>query len=59
MRSCHFFLKILRDDRGATSIEYGLIVALIAISIVGAMQSLANETIGLWSLVTDNVSANM
>lgn len=31
------------DSRGATAIEYGLIVALIAIAIITALQGLGNE----------------
>jgi pilus assembly protein Flp/PilA len=30
-------LKFLRDDRGASSVEYGLLVAMIAAVIVGAV----------------------
>jgi pilus assembly protein Flp/PilA len=59
MIGSRFFLKILRDNRGATAIEYGLIVALICIAIMGAMESVANENTGLWAIVTQNVTANM
>lgn len=40
---------ILRDESGATAIEYGLIVALIAIAIVAALNSVGtslNTTLG-------------
>jgi pilus assembly protein Flp/PilA len=30
------FRKLLRDESGATAIEYGLIAALIAVAIIGA-----------------------
>ena len=59
MRGIRFFRKLLRDTRGATAIEYGLIVALICISIIGAVEVVANENTGLWAIVTDNVTANM
>ena len=52
-------MRILRDDRGATAIEYGLIVALIVIAIIGAIQGVADENTGLWAVVRDNVSAHM
>jgi pilus assembly protein Flp/PilA len=55
----HFLSKILRDNRGATAIEYGLIVALIAIAIMGALDGVANENTGLWAIVRQNVEANM
>ncbi|HYD25992.1 MAG TPA: Flp family type IVb pilin [Croceibacterium sp.] len=38
-----FFTKLLRDEQGATAIEYGLIAALIAVAAITAMQSLGNE----------------
>lgn len=38
-----FFNKILRDEQGATAIEYGLIAALIAVAAITAMGSLGNE----------------
>ena len=37
------FLSILRETRGATAIEYGLIAALIAIAAISAMSSLGNQ----------------
>jgi pilus assembly protein Flp/PilA len=36
-------LKILRNKKGATAIEYGLIAALIAVAAVTAMGSLGNK----------------
>jgi pilus assembly protein Flp/PilA len=50
----HFF-KLLRDTRGATAIEYGLIAALIVIAMMAALQGLANETIAMWG----NVESDM
>ena len=38
-----FFTKLLRDEQGATAIEYGLIAALIAATAITAMQSLGGE----------------
>lgn len=37
------FRKILKDDKGATAIEYGLIAALIAVAAITAMQGLGNQ----------------
>ena len=59
MRGRQFFMRILRDDRGATAIEYGLIVSLIVIAIIGAMQGVADENTGLWAFVTNRVTSNM
>ena len=38
-----FFTKLLRDEQGATAIEYGLIAALIAVAAIAAMSSLGSE----------------
>ena len=38
------FLKyFMRDDSGATAIEYGLIAALIAVAIIGAATTLGTN----------------
>ena len=38
-----FFKNLLRNEAGATAIEYGLIAALIAVAAITAMQSLGNQ----------------
>jgi len=35
--------RIMRDDSGATAIEYGLIVALISIAAISAMSGLGDQ----------------
>ena len=35
--------SFLRDNKGATAIEYGLIAALIAVAAIAAMQGLGNQ----------------
>ena len=37
------FYQILRDNSGATAIEYGLIAALISVAAMTALQSLGGE----------------
>jgi pilus assembly protein Flp/PilA len=49
------FSGMLRDQRGATAIEYGLIAALIAVAAIGAMSTLGGQI----STTFNNVSANM
>ncbi|GAL99416.1 Flp family type IVb pilin [Sphingomonas parapaucimobilis] len=34
------FRKMLKNNKGATAIEYGLIAALIAVAAIGAMNSI-------------------
>ena len=54
-----FIKRLLRDDRGATAIEYGLIVTLIVVAMMAALQNVANETNGLWATVSNEVSESM
>ena len=35
--------KMLKNEKGATAIEYGLIAALIAVAAIGAMQSIGTK----------------
>ena len=37
-----FFKNLLRDEAGATAIEYGLIAALIAVAAISAMNGSAS-----------------
>ena len=36
-------ISILRDDRGATAIEYGLIAALVAVTIISAARTVGTN----------------
>jgi pilus assembly protein Flp/PilA len=46
---------LVRNDKGATAIEYGLIAALIAVAAIGAMTSLGTEL----GKTFNNVSGNL
>lgn len=50
-----FIRKILKDSKGATAIEYGLIAALIAVAAISAMSTLGGKV----SSTFNNVSSNM
>ncbi|WP_120075519.1 Flp family type IVb pilin [Aurantiacibacter odishensis] len=52
-----FIKRLLRDTRGATAVEYGIILAMIVIGMIAALQSLASETIDMWTDVSDDVEA--
>lgn len=45
----------LRDDRGATAVEYGLMVALIAIVIIVAVKLLGTNLSSLFNTVATSV----
>jgi pilus assembly protein Flp/PilA len=48
---------VLRDSRGATAVEYGLIVAMIVIVMVVALKQVANANTDMWRNVSDKVVA--
>jgi pilus assembly protein Flp/PilA len=47
--------NVSRDERGATAVEYGLMVALIAIVIIGAVTVLGTNLQGLFNTVATSV----
>jgi pilus assembly protein Flp/PilA len=51
MRGSLIFKRLLRDNRGATAVEYGLILALICLAILAAIQATAGEVIETWTHV--------
>lgn len=46
-----------KDDRGATAVEYGLMVALIAIAIIAAVTLIGTELARLFNLVATELAA--
>lgn len=54
----HFLSKLNRSAKGATAVEYGLILALIVIVAMIAIVSLADTTIGMWDGIAANVLAH-
>ena len=50
-----FFKKLLRDEQGATAIEYGLIAALIAVAAITAMGALGNQLGNTFNKVSDEM----
>lgn len=50
-----FVRKMLKNEKGATAIEYGLIAALIAVAAIGAMSALGTEISTTFNKVSDNM----
>ena len=54
------YLRMLSaNERGATAIEYGLIVGLIAVACIGAFTNLGGGVQGKWGLLLTTVSTYM
>ena len=49
------FQNLLRDEAGATAIEYGLIAALIAVAAITAMGALGNSLTNTFSTVSSEL----
>ena len=49
------FLKLIRNDKGATAIEYGLIAALIAVAAIGAMGAIGTALNTTFTEVATNL----
>ena len=50
------FIELLKDQRGATAVEYGLILAMIFLAMVGALTLVASVTTDMWNDVADQVT---
>jgi pilus assembly protein Flp/PilA len=50
-----FLKNIYLSEKGATAIEYGLIVALIALAIIVAISGVGNSTGNMWNFVSGEV----
>ena len=48
--------KFLKNNKGATAIEYGLIAALIAVAAISAMSTLGTNLKTTFSKVSNNLS---
>ncbi|SFS10030.1 Flp family type IVb pilin [Sphingomonas jatrophae] len=52
------FRKLIRDTRGATAIEYGLIAALIAVAAITAMSTLGKKLTNTFTNVSNNIKVS-
>jgi len=50
-----FIRKMIKDTKGATAIEYGLIAALIAVAAITAMQGLGDSLDETFTEVSDTM----
>jgi pilus assembly protein Flp/PilA len=52
-----FFKKLIKNEKGATAIEYGLIAALIAVAAITAMGGLGNQLSNTFGAVDAEMKA--
>ncbi|MDI1297022.1 MAG: Flp family type IVb pilin [bacterium] len=51
-------MGLIRCERGATAVEYGLIIAMIVLAMLAALNNVANKTTGMWNNVANEVTKN-
>jgi len=49
-------VRFLRDERGATAIEYGLIAGILSIGVVGFIGPLSDAVVFMYTLAADAVA---
>lgn len=51
------FRKLIKNNKGATAIEYGLIAALIAVAAIGAMTALGTSIKGTFTKASGSMDS--
>jgi pilus assembly protein Flp/PilA len=58
----HLMFKVLRkltaDSRGATAVEYGLIISLIVVAMVVSLNGVGTKTGSMWNNIATTVLAH-
>lgn len=52
------FARFVKDESGATAIEYGLIAAIIGVGIVTSLQGLRSALTGTFNSVSSNLTSS-
>jgi len=50
------FFGIFKDERGATAVEYGLILAMIFLAMIGALTLFGATAIEMWDHIANEVT---
>ncbi len=53
----HVMKKLFWEEDGASAVEYGLLVALIAVAIIAALTAVQTSLSGLFNTVSDKLDA--
>ena len=59
MRQLYQLIRLMRDTRAVAAIEYGLLIALIALCILVALQQTATQSISMWEMIKTKIDAAM
>ena len=50
------FNRLIKDDEGATAIEYGLIAGLVSVAAIGALGAMGNSLDEMFSFVSNELT---
>jgi pilus assembly protein Flp/PilA len=50
-----FLVRLRGDEKGATAVEYALIIALIMLAMVASLNGLSSKTSSMWNNVSTTV----
>ncbi|TAN55704.1 MAG: Flp family type IVb pilin [Rhodospirillales bacterium] len=56
VRLIKIYQDVIRNDRGATAIEYGLIVLAIALGVVGIVFGIGQDLVGFFTVIDETLS---
>ena len=56
IKAMQYMKALIFDDEGATAIEYGLMAALIAAVIIGAVTALGTKVLDLFTTTNDRMT---
>jgi len=59
LRFCGLMDRLVRDRRGTTSIEYGLIAVLVAVGMLVGLQALGAGNSSSWGKTSDKITGAM
>ena len=52
----NMFKRFLKDESGATAIEYGMIAALIAVAIIGVVSTIGGQLQTAFQTISDELA---
>lgn len=54
----NLFARFVKDESGATAIEYGLIAALVAVAAIGAMTTVGTNLKAVFKGISDKLTVS-
>jgi pilus assembly protein Flp/PilA len=51
--------RLIQCDRGATAVEYGLIVSLIVIAVMASLGNVSKDTKNMWSNISNKSTSSV